>query len=156
MTGRNAESPPKTTSVNRIINPAPEETPRMNGLASSFLVIAWKIAPDTARFIPTSIPTNTRGSRMFQTIRLSRLISGNSPPNRNAFHTCPFNRTFGSKTALHACVKVIEYAPKLTCTSPATVMTTRLPIAVVRSFGSNSQPNRRSVRVLPVWSVPTF
>jgi hypothetical protein len=40
MSGKTVESPEKTTSVRRIASPAPEETPRMNGLASSFRVTA--------------------------------------------------------------------------------------------------------------------
>jgi hypothetical protein len=106
--GRNAARPPKTTSTSSIIRPAPEETPRMNGLASSFRVTAWKMAPETARFMPTMAATMTRGRRMFQTMRLSRLISGSSPPRRNAFQARQSNSTSGFSTAAHASESVIE------------------------------------------------
>jgi hypothetical protein len=80
----------------------------MNGLASSFRVTAWKIAPETARFMPTMIATNTRGSRMFQTIRVSVASSGISPPSRKAFQACRFRTTCGSTTARQASPNVIE------------------------------------------------
>jgi len=51
----------------------------MNGLASSFLVTAWKMAPETPRFIPTMAATNTRGRRMFQTMSVPCASSGSSP-----------------------------------------------------------------------------
>ena len=35
----------------------------MSGLASGFLIMAWKIAPEMPNTAPTSRPVTTRGSR---------------------------------------------------------------------------------------------
>jgi hypothetical protein len=101
------------------------------------------MAPETARFIPTRIATNTRGSRMFQTTRLCLFISGTSAPKRNAFHAFGSRITPGSNTACHASTSVIENAPKLTCTRPPRTTITTLPPHSVRSDPSN-QPSHRS------------
>ncbi len=58
----------------------------MNGLASSFLVTAWNIAPETARHIPASTATITRGIRMFHTMSVRFGSSGSSAPKKNDCH----------------------------------------------------------------------
>ncbi len=150
-TGRNSERPLNTTSVSRTASPAPWLTPRMYGLASSLRVTAWKIAPDTARFAPTKMPTKTRGRRRLQmtVVVLFRFASaGTLWPSRNAPSTSGWVRTFGLKTACHACGSVVEYAPKLTCTSAET---TTIPI--LASTSAASDPSIRSPIVVSTSSV---
>ncbi len=48
---------------------APFETPRMNGSASGFRNIAWKLAPETESAAPTRTPSKMRGSRSSKIIR---------------------------------------------------------------------------------------
>jgi hypothetical protein len=94
------------------------------------------MAPETASVAPAIIPTNTRGSRRFQTTTLRVPISGSSPPRRNAFHAFRLNTTPGSNTVRHASPTVIEYVPKLTCASPPATVSATQP-----------RQNRASVRL---------
>jgi hypothetical protein len=135
--------------------PAPEETPRMNGLASSFRVTAWKTAPDSARFRPTNAATSTRGIRMLQTTSVGFESSysvampsdaASPSPSRSVASTFGSVQTTGSNTAPHAVASDIENVPKLTCTSAARRATANEAAQNPTSVASN-QSNRPARRL---------
>ena len=54
---------PKIKIASTALALAPDVMPMMSGLASGFLIMAWKIAPAIPKQNPTGRPVTTRGSR---------------------------------------------------------------------------------------------
>ena len=75
----------KSSRTRMPMSPAPDEMPMMCGSASGFFMMACRMAPESARSMPTSAATSVRGSRIFQRICVCVLPSA---PMRMAAASC--------------------------------------------------------------------
>ena len=147
----------RITMLNTAPSAAPEDRPRMSGLASGLRTMRWKIWPDTPKAKPTRMPVSTRGRRSVWTmnslsvvppmpvISLNTSPSGMGKSPTLTLHAMPTNTT-PRTTRLTPTARIEvrkERPPRRTVSRPACRRTLERPRWRLRRRGAGRRRRGR-------------